>query len=200
MKGLLLKDWYLLTRYARSLLLISIVFLCLIPFAGDNMFIHIYPCMLLGMFPATLYSYDEREKWTVYSQALPVSREQYVTAKYAFGALLLAAFLAILSVLMLLFRTEDFETVIAVACTLGLLIPSLMMPLLLRLGAERGRIAYLVFIGALFGGSVLGMGALLKCEEMFSIPLPAWIVCAVMAAVYVISWRVAIILYRKREL
>ena len=75
MRGLLLKDWYLIQKYAWSLYLMDVFFIAL-SLAMDSVFIFIYPYLFAGIIPMTLYAYDEREKWKAYCAALPVSRRQ----------------------------------------------------------------------------------------------------------------------------
>lgn len=85
MKGLLLKEYYMIAKYCRAFLLIVVVFLAVSFFSSDNMFFIMYPAILASMIPVTLISYDEREKWNVYSGTLPYSRAQLVSAKYLAG-------------------------------------------------------------------------------------------------------------------
>ena len=83
MKGLLLKDFYLMAGYCKSFLLVSAVFIGLFVVEPSNFFFLLMLCIL----PTTLLSYDEREHWNVYSQVFPVTRGQYVSVKYLIGLL-----------------------------------------------------------------------------------------------------------------
>ena len=85
MKGLLLKDFYMAAKYCRAFLLLVIVFLAVSIWGDENVFFVIYPVLIAGMIPVTLYSYDEREKWTLYSGTLPYTRTQFVSSKYLVG-------------------------------------------------------------------------------------------------------------------
>ena len=88
MKGLLLKDLYLAAKHCRAFLLVAVVFLG-VSFAGDeNIFFIVYPTLITSMIPMTLISYDERDRWTQYSAALPYSRGQLVSSKYLIGLFL----------------------------------------------------------------------------------------------------------------
>ncbi|NMP37237.1 MAG: ABC-2 transporter permease [Clostridiales bacterium] len=87
MKGLLLKDFYMIGKYCRSFVLILTVFLVVSCFGNDNTFFIIYPVLIAGMIPVTLISYDEREKWHIYSETLPYTRAQFVSVKYLIGLL-----------------------------------------------------------------------------------------------------------------
>ena len=85
MKGLLLKDWYMVKKYCRAYLLITVVFIAVSLFSNDNMFFVFYPCLLCGMIPVNLLGYDERSRWMQYSGTLPYTRTQIVCGKYIIG-------------------------------------------------------------------------------------------------------------------
>lgn len=201
MKGLLLKDFYLTIKYSRFLLFFVLVYGVVGLFFSDGAVFVILPVMLIALLPQTLYSYDEREKWTVYTQALPISRAQYVTEKYLFGACCYAGYLALMAVLHLAAGTEDYGTLFVMQFTIGLMVPTILMPFLFRFGTEKGRMAYLLVIGALFGMSM----ALTKNSQgilstLRRLTFPIWTLCPAMAAAYVLSWRLSITLYQKRTL
>ncbi len=199
MKGLLLKDWYLTVKYLRMLILISLLFAAMSVFSPENGFFRIYPAVMFAMIPVSLYSYDDREKWTVYAQAFPVSRAQYVTGKYLFGALGMAALVALLTVLYLISGAEGFVGAVTLSLVLGLGSASLMLPVLFRFGAEKGRIAYLIFIGVICGG-VAALSLAAPSEGGAAMPTPSPALCAGMIVLYILSWRLSVALYQKREL
>ena len=60
MKGLLLKDWYMMKKYCRYYLFVSIGFIILSMISSGNMFFVFYPCLLCGMISVNLLGYDER--------------------------------------------------------------------------------------------------------------------------------------------
>ena len=88
MKGLLLKDAYIMWKNAKSTLLICAVFLVSGFFSGDVSFYTVFPCLILGMMPITLLAYDENDRWFAYAAALPLSRAAVVKARYLIGLLL----------------------------------------------------------------------------------------------------------------
>lgn len=199
MKGLLLKDWYLTTKYMRALILISLLFAAMSVFSPENGFFRVYPAVMFAMIPVSLYSYDDREKWTVYAQAFPVSRAQYVTGKYLFGALGMAALVTLLTVLYLISGAEGFVGAVTLSLFLGLVSASLMLPILFRFGAEKGRIAYLIFIGVICGGgTALSISA--SSANAATMPAPTLTLCAGAIVLYLASWRLSVALYQKREL
>ena len=85
MKGLFLKDWYMMKKYCRAYIVIAAVFIAVSVVSDDNMFFVFYPCMLCGMIPVNLLGYDERSHWVQYSGSLPYTKTQIVSAKYLIG-------------------------------------------------------------------------------------------------------------------
>lgn len=202
MKGLLLKDWYLTVRYGKMQLIFAVVYGvvgALLPKA--NSFVAL-PVMLIALLPNTLYAYDEREKWTTYVRAFPVTDAQYVTGKYLYGAICLAVYFAFMTVVNLVFQIDGF----AVQCVMfflgGLLMPSVMMPFMFRFGTEKGRITYLiVFAMALTAGlSVANLSYMGGDAPIIKrLGLPWWTLCLAAVALYLLSWRLSIVLYRNRK-
>ena len=87
MKGLLLKDWYMMKKYCRYYLFCTIGFIILSILSAGNMFFVFYPCMLCGMIPVNLIGYDERSRWMQYSGTMPYTKAQIVSGKYVIGSL-----------------------------------------------------------------------------------------------------------------
>ena len=204
MKGLLLKDTYMMVRLCRMFLLLDAVFLGVWMFGNGNLFFLTYPCLLTTMVPMTLISYDEREKWDVFAATLPYSRAQIVSCKYLIGLCLSALVLAVAAVGQIFRGTSggdpEFLTMLPVLLTACLLAPAVLYPFVFRFGAEKGRIVYYVVIAVVCGGSVvlqnMEVVSLLGGLSVGSIPMGMLIV----AAVYAGSWLLSIRFYEKREL
>ena len=215
MKGLLLKDLYMSEKYCRVFLLIVVVFFGMSLTSGPGFFLLAYPCILVGLIPASLISYDEREKWDVYSGTLPCSRRQLVSCKYLVGLIGELPVICITTVLYALgmFRMGAFDPravlgMAAVFLLLGLIGPAATLPFMFRFGAEKGRIAYFAVIillcgvSAAFGsiqGSGVGENALTAGIVMPQAGVSFFL--AVLAVLfYAVSWRLSIAFYKKREL
>ena len=206
MRGLLLKDWYLIRKYCWSLYVIDVVFIALSLFAMSNVFIFSYPYLFGGFIPMSLYAYDEREKWKGYCLALPVSRKQYVSGKYLIGLLSIAAVLLAglaahtVAYLTVPGRTADYLSILPVCATIGFLAPSISLPLMFRFGAEKARIAYIVVMCFIASFSAIFLGG----RNMFDVPQiaslsPAFAYAAV-PVLYLLSWALSMAIYEKREL
>lgn len=203
MKGLLLKDFYLLRKYCRAFIFMVIVFWAASLFAEDNAFLSTYPVLLASVMPVTLISYDEREKWNLYSAALPYSRGQIVSAKYLTG---------LLSVLVVMVMTVGGQTarmvyqgvaspksvlaMMAPFIVISLIGPSVLLPIIYKFGTEKGRIAYYILIGVICGSAVF-IPAITDFMNLLRFPL---VIAAATIVIYAGSWLLSIAIYRKKEL
>ena len=194
MKGLLIKDVYMLRGYCRVFILLMLIMFAALIFTGGSSFFILYTSVLTGTLPVTALSYDDREKWCVYCQTLPVTRAQYVAGKYVLGLGCAACALN---------PATDRGMLAALLPCVPLLVltaPSLCLPLFFRLGAEKGRTAYLFIIVLLFAGAsiVSGDGASLPVQMARPGMGAAAIVAA--AVLYGASWLLSTRFYAQREL
>ncbi len=208
MKGLLLKDWYMLKKYCRAYLLIAAAFIAGSLINMNNMFFTFYPCLLCGMIPVTLLGYDEQSRWLQYSGSLPYTKTQIVSEKYLLGLLALAALLIVSGIAQGIkmrisgdFLPNDYSMLMLMMLIMGTLAASISLPLIFKLGVEKGRIAYYVMIGFVCGVSVLASRLFSGHLEM-KIQVNSLLIAASIAAVgiYILSWYLSIVFYKKREL
>ncbi len=207
MKGLLLKDLYMIRKYCRSYLLIIAVFILVSVASDQNFFFIFYPCLMSGMIPVTLLGYDERSKWSLYCGTLPFTKAQIVSGKYLVGLFVQLAVI-ILSTLaqavrMYLQGTFDvmgylalMELVLILSCFSA----SISLPFIFKYGVEKGRIAYYIMIGVVCGGSVAATGVFETMQTVeFSAGTVMPVLCVAAVAVYALSWYLSIVFYEKRE-
>ena len=204
MKGLLKKDLYMILKYGRTLLVMSVLFLGMSVVAEENFFFIVYPVLLGGVLPVTLLSYDERFGWNRYCDALPITRRQVVDERYlmsllSFLALYVLTLLVQALVLLPKGRGEDLLELAGLLPCLGLVAPALMLPITLRWGVEKGRILYYFIIGVIvaaglvFSSDFIGPGK----------AIGRWGTAAVLlvsVVFFVASWLLSVKLYEKREL
>ena len=210
MRGLLLKDWYLIQKYCWSLYLLDVVFIALSLFATDNVFIYTYPYLFAGFVPMTLYAYDERERWKAYAASLPVSRKQYVSGKYLIGLLSIAAVLLLSLVVhtaayltvpgRMLDYLLDFLSLLPVCAGMGFFAPALSLPLMFRFGAEKARIAYIVILASIASMSAVFLGSGSVVDVMQPVSLHSGLVYGAAPVLYLLSWVLSMAIYEKREL
>ena len=208
MKGLLLKDFYMVWKYCRMIFAMTIVFLAVSATGQENIFFVIYPMMAASIIPSTLLSYDEKSGRNVFSQALPYSRIALVSVKYLIAAALVAV-VWILSAAIQLIRfiagvgssPAELAIMLSVLLCMGLVSSGLILPVMFKHGVDTGRFAYYVTIAAACGGGVAFPQILENMNLTINVNarlLPAVIVCTGIIF-FAISWLTAIKFYQKRE-
>lgn len=208
MKGLLLKDWYMIRKYCRAYLLIAAVFVTAALFSDDNLFFVFYPCLLCGMIPMNLLGYDERSRWMQYSGTMPYTKAQIVSAKYLIGLFAQAAMLLVTGIAQSIkmvvcgnFVFGEFAVLMLLLLTMASVTSSIPLPFIFKLGVEKGRMAYYIMIGFVCGASFLA-SSFLKGQLSVQIQLNG-VLAALAAAgigVYILSWYLSVIFFQKREL
>ncbi len=208
MKGLLLKDWYMMKKYCRYYLFVSIGFIILSMMSSGNMFFVFYPCLLCGMIPVNLLGYDERSRWLQYSETMPYTKRQIVSSKYLIGLGTQVAILIITGIAQAIrmsisgtFVLGEYLVLLMLLLIMSLLASSITLPFMFKLGVEKGRMAYYVMIGIVCAGSIISSNLLsngLQSEIKLNGILP--IICLVGIGIYALSWYLSVVFYKKREI
>lgn len=208
MKGILLKDWYMITNYCKTYLLIAVAFFAVSFFSDETNLIFIaYPCVMCGMIPITIYSHDEKCNWCRYSAVLPYSAAEIVSSKYLYGIFcpaIVSVFSAIVMVVNMNmrggFQADLFISLIEVAIALPLLFTAVMMPLTIKLGMEKARLVYYAFMLILCGGTfALGSASDTAVETQINLPLITGIMLIAAIAAYALSWALSVQIYKKKS-
>jgi len=175
MKGLLIKDFKLITGQKRFLLVVPIFGLFFM-ITNEDAASGIGYIMMLTMFLVLgTISYDEYDNGMSFLMTLPIDRTMYVAEKYVFSGLLLF-FSAITAFVFAMFVAIGMNITVVwkeLLLTNGILLVAywLMMaaaiPAQIKYGAEKGRIA-IVLIG---GGVFIIFVLLAKGKEYFGIDL-----------------------------
>lgn len=154
MKGLLVKDFKLLKVQKNFFFIIIVMAVGMAVFTNDVTFILGYLTFIIPLFSLSTISYDEFDNGNAFLFTLPVSRSGYVTEKYCFSLLLgfgswvLAIILAMfLSVLNSMDSVSDLFISSPLLLSVMLIIQAVMIPLQIKFGAEKGRIAMIAIIG-----------------------------------------------------
>lgn len=201
MKGLLLKDFYVMKRELRAFLFIIVVFTA-ISFVGENnSFFMFYGIVMLPIVNISLISYDERSHWDRFLETTPISRSTAVSEKYLLNLLLLILWSPVVLVVYLV-QYAHFGSPVQMLCIcayIALFFPALLYPFIFALGSEKGRFAYFIFIFAAMaaiaaGVSLMSQGAFFISEKL------SLILLLPPAAAYWISWRLSVAFYKKRSL
>ena len=205
MKGLLLKDLTMMLKYGKITLLACLIFSVAGCLGEPNLYFMLYPVVIGSVMAQSLISYDERSGWDRYCDALPVSRAQVVTGKYLIALIVFAVFFLIGVVGQRISSVrgggQDIWTVIALLAAGGLIVPAILLPFSFRFGTEKGRIVYLLTVGLVLGG-VAALGYV-KGSDPSGLNMTSGAAAGLFLAavvIFIISWRLSIILYKNREL
>lgn len=156
MSALLLKDFYVMWKQTRVLLILILVFSCL-PGAFYPTFAVVYAAIL----PYTAMAYDERSKWGQLAAMLPYADRNIVLSKYLFGYLSIAVTAGISMVIqsaLTLIWTQAADNLsplstIPLAMGVGVCVLALTLPLMFRFGVEKGRLVMFLLIFLVCGGT-----------------------------------------------
>lgn len=179
MRALLMKDYYALCKQIRIYLLFVLCF-ALVPDTNMADFSVIYA----GMLPFSALIYDELSKWDQLAVTMPYTRRELVLSKYVLGYLAcgiaLVLCLAISGITTALHlpignRFAPDETLLVAA--LGPIFVAVTLPLMYRLGAEKGRMMAILAMGV-FGGCVVGLLTVIPEELTQADTVPAAIIVA----------------------
>ena len=208
MKGLLLKDWYMMKKYCRYYLFCAVGFTVLSVMSSGNMFFIFYPCLLCGMIPVNLIGYDERSRWMQYSGTMPYTKAQIVSGKYLIGLfsqlvilLLMGAAHAVKMTIAGDFVPGEFAVLMLLMLIVSTLSSSISLPFIFKLGVEKGRTAYYVMVGFVCASSFI-VSNLFKGQLGTEIkPNLVLVILAVVGiGIYIFSWYMSIVFYKKREI
>ena len=202
MKGLLLKDWYTLIKQMKIMLVLMLVFAC-VPGYSMAAFAVVYAAML----PVTALAYDERSKWDELAAMLPYSIKEIVGGKYVLGVTAVAAAGAVAAVAQLIlnrfgwtqFDAEAAFALLFTAC-LALIMLAINLPVMFRLGVEKGRVLFTILICASAAAGVILSDKLSALIDGIGSPVAAALVLlAIAAASQVVSFEASVRFYEMKR-
>ena len=170
MKGLLLKDWYVLWGGAKRLIFLIALYIVIGEFSAG---IGSVGVLLCAMLPTSCMAYDERSKWDRYALSMPISVRDLVVSKYLLGylALLAGAALKLLVILLPFGNGGDFAS-LALLLAATLLSIAVQFPILFKFGIESGRI-WMMLLTAVFAVGIVSLGTASMNVDLTKLPYPA---------------------------
>ena len=155
-RGLLLKDIFELWAQCRVQLVLTGVYLLLPLFInGIGLFASV-GMMLLAMMPVYALGYDERCRWERYALAMPVRKSDLFWSRFLLGVIAIALGAAVQALAALLTGRGELLSSLAVTAPSAVVYLLITLPLMMKLGVEKGRfllllltIAFLLLSGAL---------------------------------------------------
>ncbi len=210
MKGLLLKDAYIIGKLCKSFVLFDVFCIGLSFLSDEFSFFVAYTCIITGFLPMTLISYDKREKWDIYAGTLPYTHAQLVSSKYLiglFGSVIVVGLIAMVfgykMAISGTFELVGFAAMVTALLAIRLIMPAILYPLVFKFGPEKGRIFFYIGIFlTVFVCSVLTTDTMPDLSPVVAVN-EAWgiaVLALVAAAIYALSWLLSIHFYKKCEL
>lgn len=212
MLGMMRKDLCLLLQRSRAILMMAGVGI-IIGFSTDGSFMIGYLTMISAILTIGTISYDEFDNGYPFLLTLPVTRRSYVTAKYIFcflGDLVGWAAASVIYAGCCLAKgaglgMEQLAAALVFLPVVGLM-SAVMLPLQLKYGAEKSRLALAVLFGGIGVLGALGMklfpglpNTLRAFPEISGAALGAAALGAVVAAVALSYW-ISLGIMEKKEL
>lgn len=143
-RGLLLKDIFELWAQCRVQLVLTGVYLLLPLFIkGIGLFASV-GMMLLAMMPIYALGYDERCRWERYALAMPVRKSDLFWSRFLLGVIAIALGAAVQALAALLTRRGELLSSLAVTAPSAVVYLLITLPLMMKLGVEKGRFLLLL--------------------------------------------------------
>lgn len=202
MKSLLLKDLYVMKG---TIVTFSIILLVFIVVGINNFMFLIMAFAFASIQSVSVFNQEASCRWESFAGGLPLTRKTQVLEKYVFILIPLAVVSALTTVILLgmgIFAPErnrpDLLMLIMMAF-LSLIIPSLTIPILYKVGPEKGQLLSTILTGILFGAMAGGAMAL---DEQWdgmpaAVPLGAIVLSILLLAG---SYCISLHIYNKKDL
>lgn len=157
MKGLLIKDFRLMKVQKNFLTLITVIGVFMALFSENVSYTIGFISFVFSLFSISSISYDELDNGNAFLFSLPVTRKTYAIEKYCFGMIMgLGAWIIIsmLSVAIGIGRGQEsvgeLITIAFIILPLVLFMLAVMVPVMLKFGAEKGRVAVVILFAVLY--------------------------------------------------
>ena len=164
MKGLLIKDLRILMRQKTTFLIIVLLGIFLSTNAGDISFSLGYMMMVSATLAISTLGYDYFENGMSFLLTLPINKKIYVLEKYILSVLV-GLIIGVLGILLNVFGEffgaqapwNEFVATAAVSLAAAMLMLADYIPVYVKYGPEKSRVALLLFVGVCLAGGYLAM-------------------------------------------
>lgn len=165
MKGLFIKDLRLVKGQKHFLAAILVMMVMFLTAYTNFAFVISYITVMVGILTLSTISYDDFENGMGYLFTLPVSRKEYVGEKYLFSIITTLPGLAVVSVFSFVvsgirnidFPVEEWVLSVVISFLLITVILSVLIPLQLKFGADKSRVAIMIVTGCAVMAVYLGV-------------------------------------------
>lgn len=219
MKGLLIKDYHLLAQQKRYILLITIIGIMLSVTQSEPTFVTGYITFIISLLSISSISYDEFDNGMAFLMTLPSGRKEYVREKYLLSLVNVVISLIVANLIVVICSyfnknsanwdlKENAIVGLGIAATV-LIVISIMIPAVLKYGAEKGRMVIVAIAGVAiivsYFCSKVATTLLPKPEKLFaffaSVPQVAWgmVAAAIIIIALVLSYYISVRIMEKKE-
>lgn len=149
MMGLLLKDLMNLKGQAKVMLLLLGFYMVMAFVSREQSYFGGVVTILCALIPVTALSYDERAKWDRIALTMPISRRDMVLSKYILGGIFAVGALVLNISFQLFMHIQTIADILMTSllmCGVGVLFLSILLPILFKLGVEKGRIIMMMVL------------------------------------------------------
>lgn len=175
MKGLFIKDYYLLLQQKTFFFILVCFAICTCISGDDAVFALSFIMFIFSLLAGNTISYDEYNHGYTFLFTLPVTRKTYVKEKYILSVLtsLCGWGMGCIIILLSAFLYGTTDSLGSIFSFGGYLLPVLLLlqcihlPVQLKFGAEKGRTVFFLLIG----GTILAITLLLKLPALQNIDI-----------------------------
>ena len=217
MKGLLIKDMSLMLGQKRFFLIVLGMGGMLMVTSEDPSSAMGYVMMLMTIFSLNTFSYDEHENGMSFLMTLPINRKLYVLEKYVFTGILACASGVLATVMTcgvsiirnLEVNIKEILATGGVLMAMSFFIFAVTLPLMIKFGSEKGRVAlFAVFavIGVIVTLVMKGLEAtgsnlseLIMFLDKMSVSTIVFAGAAVLFVMVLVSYLAAVSIISKKE-
>ena len=213
MFGLIIKDVYTIKRQFKIALVMSvfyIIFSILDNNIGFLSFVALFANIALIL---PTFSYDEKGQWDKYARILPVSYEKMVLSRYIEVIIVNGVMLAILTPISLFVKKPEEEflmilSILVVAICIGVILISIMFPIIYKIGMEKARIMIfvIVLVPTCLIATMTKLNININLPQILESPVVKYvsyhlyIICPLIAAVFIaLSYQISKAVVAKKE-
>lgn len=193
MRGLVIKDAYVLMKQMK-LFYVLMLAMAVIP----NTFTRGFAIMYASMLPITALAFDEQAKWDYYAAMMPYRKRDLALSKYIIGIFFTLLVCVVESLAIFVTAAIENQTQeamvehlmsILLVASCSMILMSINLPIILKMGAEKGRMVYIgitVFIAVVVVSSVKRDSFIWRLDErMIYIGIVAAAIAALLASMAV---------------
>lgn len=150
MTGLILQKFLSLKKAMRIYLMFIIFYGIIGVTSGNIVFVSSFLVLFSSFLPISVFTVEDRSKWDIYANVMPVTRKQIVRSQYAFfGIILLVVLLFdfIISVTEIMIGQESLTDAIQMSygfLAMSILVQLVMVPIFIRFGSTVAQVAIAV--------------------------------------------------------